>query len=171
MQILSHMCLPHNNLYLIMFSLAFLPGQFSGWTHPLPLATIPEGQKQPSTHSCIQLGGLSLLSQVMGQADPHVSWILPLVHAWAKEREKVNVYSKITDKNEIDDKTIFVKFLTRVDTPNYGKQDYFFKKLIYLWGKMFYELGYLQYNPVNFSKNLHTFMSMEVGSKIKWGNF
>ena len=67
-------------MYMYMYMYVLHSGQSSGGIHVLPLATMPEGQKQPSTHSCIQLGGLSLLAQVKGQADPHVSWIFPLVH-------------------------------------------------------------------------------------------
>ena len=56
-------------------------GHSSRATHPSSCSAIPLGQKHPTTQDCIQLGGLSLLAQVRGQADPHDDCTFPLVQA------------------------------------------------------------------------------------------
>ena len=70
-----------NNKQLLRWLInILLSGQFSDDTHVPALEYIPLGQKQPSTHSWIQDGGLSLFSQVNGQFEPQVVCTLPLVH-------------------------------------------------------------------------------------------
>ena len=57
-------------------------GHWSAVRHLPSDSNIPLGQKQPWTHIAGQgLGGSFLFAHVAGQAEPHVSYTIPLAHA------------------------------------------------------------------------------------------